>query len=80
MKKTMPVLPEKFEKLGFRVFEEGKSPDDWEPVMGARYPAFDMPAFEISLPAEKVHEIDYKQLNKYISELQRWMFGEIFVF
>jgi len=75
----MPVLPEKFEKLGFRVFEEGKSPDDWKMVMGADSPAFEK-AFEISLPAEKVNEIGYKQLKKYISELQKWMFGEIFVF
>ena len=80
MKKTMPVLPEKFEKLGFRVFEEGKSPDDWNMVMGANFQAFDIPAFEIGLSAEKANEIGYKKLNKYISELQRWMFGEIFVF
>lgn len=80
MKKTMPVLPEKFEKLGFRVFEEGKSPDDWKVVMGANLTAFDLPAFEISLPVEKANEIGYKQMNKYINKLEKWVCREILDF
>lgn len=70
---ALPVLPEKYQRIGFRIFPQFKSPDSWMEVVGTW--GMGIGDFEICIPASKMYEIGYDRVDQYGRELENWLFS-----
>lgn len=68
--KKLPAMPARFLKLGFRVFEAHKSPDDYEIIGGLV--SCDL-KIDVCLPRSLFVEYGVDRVNELAKEIEEWL-------